>query len=165
MIDLKHFESCVCLANGEPDALCSSKLSFQENGKKVCLSVRTGEEAKAVVIDQCVCADNDTKCDGLFLYRRNNKHWMILVELKEGDFKHAFEQLAYTRHRRPQYKEIEELFIKNQTGQLKHEAFIVSNHQMPKNEIQKLENEHQMRVKAILFSEATSPTPDIRKYL
>ena len=165
MINLEHYELCVCIANGMPDVLCSSKLSFQENGKKVSLSLRAGEEAKAVVIDQCVCADNDTKCDGLFLCRRNKKHWMILIELKGSDLQHAFEQLAYTRYKRPQYKDIEQLFMKNQPGQLKHDAFVVSNHQMPKNEMQKLENNHNIRVKAILFSEATRPTPDIREYL
>lgn len=165
MIDLEQFEACVCTANGMPDSLCSGRLSFEEKGKKVRLTVRAGEEAKAVVIDQCVCADNDTKCDGLFVCRRGNKHWMILVELKGGDLSHAVEQLAYTRHKRAQYNEIAQLFMKNQKGQLKHEAFIVSNHQMPRNELQRLENAHNIRVKGILFSEATSPIPDIRDHL
>ena len=165
MIQLGKFENCVCRNNGVPDKLCSGILSFEEKGKKVKLSIRPGEEAKALVIDQCVCTDTRMKCDGMFLYRRRNKHWMIMVELKGGDIEHAFEQLAFMKTQRAEYKEIEALFMQNQTGKPKHEAFIVSNHMVSLVKQQKLENRNRIRVKTILHSEATSPLPDIRVYL
>lgn len=165
MIDIGRFEPCVCKSNGIPDKMCSSDLAFEEKGKKVRLSLRAGEEAKAVVIDQCVCKDEDTKCDGLFIYRRTNKNWMLLVELKGIDFSRAFEQLAYTKNKRPAYKEIETLFMANQTGKVQHHAFIVSNAIISPAQKQKLENANGIRVKTILNSEATSPIPDLRKYL
>jgi hypothetical protein len=165
MIELKDFETCVCKSKGAPNSLCENKLTFEEKGKKVKLSIKANEEAKALAIDQCVCKDNLLKCDGLFLYRRKNNHWMIMVELKGRDIVHAFEQLAYMKHHRPVYKEIEHLFMPENPGQLHHEAFIVSNFKITTVEQQKLEQRHGIRVKSILHSEATKPIPDIRKYL
>jgi len=165
MIDLGRFEECVCKRRGIPNGLCESNLSFEEKGKKVQFSVRPGEEAKALAIDQCVCNDANMKCDGLFLYRRRNKHWMILIELKGSEIEHAFKQLHYMRTNRPEYKQIETLFMAGQKGNLKEEAFVVSNFKKTDVERQKLENKYSIRVKAILHSEATFPVPDVRQYL
>lgn len=165
MIDLKRFETCVCQERSVPDSLCDGDLSFEEKGKKVKLSLRENEEAKAVAIDQCVCIDNELKCDGLFLYRRRNKHWIIMVELKGSDIEHAFEQLAYMRNKRPEYKEIEKLFMNNENGEAQQEAFIVSNVMVSPVDKQKLEKSNGIRVKAILHSVATKPVPDIRQFL
>lgn len=165
MIDIAQFETCVCKARGVPDKLCGSKLSFEEKGKKVKITLRAGEDAKAIAIDQCVCKDNNLKSDGMFLYRRRNKHWIILVELKGSDIEHAFEQLCYMRRNRSEYTEIENLFMKGQTGSVQHEAFIVSNFKPTEVEKQKLEIRYQIRVKAILYSEPSSTIPDIRSYL
>jgi hypothetical protein len=165
MIDLGPFETCVCQSRAIPNTLCDSNLSFEEKGKKVKITTRPGEEAKALAIDQCVCTDNQLKCDGMFLYRRQNKHWMILAELKGSEIEHAFKQLHYMQNNRPEYKQIETLFMTGQVGQLKHEAFIVSNFKKTEVEKQKLENQYGMRVKAILHSEASSPVPDVRRYL
>ncbi len=165
MIDIKKFETCTCREKGVPDGLCESKLSFEEKGKKVRLSLRANEEAKALAIDQCVCKDNDLKCDGLFLYRRKNRHWIIMIELKGRDIEHAFEQLAYMRNHRPEYKEIEQLFMEGGNGRAQPEAFIVSNYKITSVLQQKLERTHRIRVKAILHSVATKPIPDIRYYL
>lgn len=165
MIDIAKFETCVCKADGIPDNLCASELSFEEKGKKVKITLRVGEEAKAIAIDPCVCKDNNLKCDGMFLYRRKNKHWMILVELKGSDIEHAFEQLCYMRRNRSEYTEIQNLFMEGQNRNLKHEAFIVSNVKPTEVEKQKLENRYQIRVKAILYSEPSTTIPDIRSYL
>lgn len=165
MIDLAHFEDCVCIANGRPHRLCQGNLSFEEKGKKVRLSIKRGEEAKALVIDGCICNDNDSKCDGLFLYRQGIKNWMILVELKGTDLDRAFSQLAYTRNDRVEYAEIKDLFMQDQPGRLLEAAIIVSNRIPDKNELQKLENAHALRLKACLHSEATTPIPDIREIL
>jgi hypothetical protein len=163
MIDLDRFEKCVCRRRGVPNDLCESNLSFEEKGKKVRLSVRTGEEGKALAIDQCVCTDNrQMKCDGMFLYRRGNRHWMIMVELKGGDIEHAFEQLAYMRYNRDEYGEIEQLFMTGETGLLCHLAYIVSNFKISSVAQQKLEASYNIRIKGILHSEATTPIPDVR---
>lgn len=165
MIDLGNLETCVCKSRGIPNNLCDSDLSFEEKGKKVKITTRAGEEAKALAIDQCVCNDKEKKCDGLFLFRRGNKHWMILIELKGTHVEDAFEQLLYMQTQRLEYKEIEALFMAGQNGRLHHEAFIVSNFKRNEVEKQRLENRYGIRVKAILHSEATSPVPDVRAYL
>ena len=165
MIDLKRFEECVCKGRKAPDSLCDGELSFEEKGKKIKLSLRENEEAKALAIDQCVCIDNDLKCDGIFLYRRRNKHWMIMVELKGSDIEHAYEQLAYMRNNRPEYKEIKQLFMSNEVGRPQQEAFIVSNVMVSAVDKQKMENNKNIRVKAILHSVAIKPVPDLRQFL
>jgi len=165
MINVGRFQVCVCQGNGNPDGLCGGDLLLQEKGKKVSISLRHAEEARALVIDGCICNDDGLKCDGLFLYRRGNHKWILLVELKGSDIQHAFEQLHYTRFCRPEYAEIEQSFTEGRIGNLTREAFIVSNHLFSKIEQNTLENQWRMRVKNILFSEATSPIPDLRDFL
>jgi hypothetical protein len=74
-------------------------------------------------------------------------------------------QLHYMRTNRPEYKQIKTLFMAEQTGSLKHEAFVVSNYIVSGVDKHKLEEKYGIRVKAILHSEATSPVPDVRRYL
>ena len=162
MIDLGRFEECVCRRKGVPNVLCEDNLILEEKGIKVRLSLRTGEEAKALVIDQCVCQDDDLKCDGMFLYRRKSRHWMIMVELKGSNIEHAFKQLAYMKHNRPEHNEIEQLFAAGQNGAMCHQAYIVSNCTLSTVQQQKLEHFYNIRIKKILHSEATKPIPDIR---
>ena len=166
MIDLGKYEHCVCKGRNNPHSLCDGELIFEEKGKKVQLRPRRDEKAKAVVIDGCVCTDNQTKCDGLFLLRGgNNKHYMILVELKGTDIPRAFEQLAYVRYERVEYKEIEDLFMTGKRGQPNHLAFIVSNSMISLPEKQKLEKEKNIRVRKILLSKVTSKIEDIREHI
>lgn len=145
--------------------MCDSSEAFEEKGKKIKLVPRTGENVKALVIDQCICTDNKPKCDGLFVFRQSSRYWMILVELKGEDIEHAFSQLAYMRKERQEYKEIQQLLNLGNDRNIRHEAFIVSNFKMPSTAKQKLENTHSIRVKHILHSEATKPVPDIRNYI
>jgi hypothetical protein len=44
-------------------------------------------------------------------------------------------------------------------------AFIVSNGFLTKPEKEKLENQHRIRVEAILHCEGATPVPDLRQYL
>ncbi len=97
MIDLGRFEECVCRRRGVPNVLCEDNLTLEEKGIKVRLTLRSGEEAKALVIDQCVCKDEGLKRDGMFLYRRKNRRWMILAELKGSNIEHAVKQLAFMK--------------------------------------------------------------------
>jgi hypothetical protein len=162
MIDLGRFDECVCRRRGVPNVLCEDDLTFEEKGIKVRISLQSGEEAKALVIDQCVCKDEGLKCDGMFLYRRKNRHWIILVELKGSNIEHAVKQLSYMKHNRPEYNEIEQLFVAGQKGALCHQAYIVSNSTLSPVQQQKLEDLYNIRIKKILHSEATTPIPDVR---
>jgi hypothetical protein len=164
MINTGRFQNCVCRASNVPSELCDGELTFREKGKQVTLSLRRGEEAKAIVIDGCVCSDQNRRCDGLFLYKRSNKRWMILVELKGSHIDDAFEQLASTRSR-SEYHEIVDLFQEGRNHSITHLAFIISNHLFSKIDKQKYESRYGFRVKGVLLGAATSPIPDLRKYL
>ena len=165
MIDVGKFQGCVCQSRSNPHSLCDGSLRFEENGIKVAIEPKAGEEAVAIVVDGCICKDSLTKCDGIFLYKRQNRRWIILVELKGSDVEHAFEQLAYMKNHRSEYKEIYELFKEENNYQVSEAAFIVSNHILSLPEQQKLEISNGIRVKRILFSAATKPIPDVTNYL
>jgi hypothetical protein len=100
MIDLGEFESCVCIRKSVPSDSCADRLVLQEKGKKVTLKPKQGEHAKLLVLDGCVFKDNLSKCDGIFIYEKGDKVFMILVELKGKDVNHAFEQIKYTKSKR-----------------------------------------------------------------
>ena len=165
MIDTSPYQHCECLRMGNQYPVCQSELSLEEKGKKVTVSLRSGEEAKAIVLDGCVFTDNDTKCDALYLFRGNGKKVVALVELKgAGDIAHAFEQLAYTKKSRAEYQHLKQNLDQCGPGQLREMAFIVTNGMLPKPTREKLENRHGIRVNEVLKSEATSRVPDLREY-
>jgi hypothetical protein len=163
MINLGKFETCVCKARGIPHRICYEALTFEENGKKVKLTPKQGEQAWAIVLDGCVCNDGNPRCDGLFLFRHRNRKVVILVELKGVLLEQAFKQLAFTRYERLEYREIKELFAEK--SQVSEMAFIISNYIPSKRELVRLENSNKIRVKQILHSEATKPIPELRRYL
>jgi hypothetical protein len=166
MIDIGRFESCVCTRRGQPDEMCSGPFSFEEKGEKVRLQPQgRDEEAKAVVLDQCVFRDNNPRCDGLFLFRRQHRYWMILVELKGTHLDDAVRQLAATKHNRPEYREIKKIIGAGARGQLTELAFIVSSAMLSRPVIQRLENQNNISIKDILHSTATTPIPDLRNNL
>lgn len=165
MIKLGKFQDCVCIGRANPYDLCDGKLTFEEKGKKVTLKPKAGEKAMAIVFDGCVCTDNLSKCDGMFLYKKNNNRWIILVELKGSDLERAFEQLSYTKTQRQEYVELCNIFSGQQKYSLIEKSFIISNHVVQRAEHQKLENINQIRVSHILHSEATKPIPNLRDYL
>ena len=165
MINIGNYQSCACVGRANPDSMCDGQLTLVEKGKKVTLKLKAGDDALAVVIDGCVCADNEPKCDGMFLYKRSNKRWIILVELKGVDLERAFEQLFYTKMHRPAYKEIYMLFSEEQKYVLNEKAFIVSNRIIQRVEHKKLEIRNGIRVSHILHSAATKPIPNLRTYL
>lgn len=165
MINIGKFQNCVCRGRANPNDLCDGKLTFEEKGKKITLELKAGEEAIAVVIDGCVCEDNISKCDGMFLYKRNNKRWIILIELKGSDLEHAFKQLAFMKNKRPEYNELYSLFSEENKYNLQEKSFIVSNHILQRTEHQKFENSNGIRVTKILHSAATKPVPNLRDYL
>ena len=165
MIDTRPFQHCECQRMGNQYAVCQSALSLEEQGKKVALTVRANEEAKAVVLDDCVFTDNAPRCDALYLFKSQNRKIAALVELKgAGDIPHAFEQLAYTRTQRPEYQMLRAQLDNAAPGKLIEKAFIVTNGMLSKPEREKLENRHGIRVNEILQSEPSGKVPDLRGY-
>lgn len=165
MIDTSPYQHCECLRMANCHDVCKGELTLEEKGKKVTLSVRANEEAKAVVLDGCVINDNALKCDALFLFKGSNRKVAALVELKgAGDIPHAYEQLAYTMHNRAEYKHLKQNLDQSCSGRLKEMAFIVTNGMLSKPERQKLEERYGVRVNEILQSEPTSKIPDLRVY-
>lgn len=165
MIDTSPFQHCECQRMGNQYAVCQSALSLEEQGKKITLSIRTNEEAKALVLDGCVFTDHFTKCDALYLFKSQNRKVAALVELKgAGNIPHAFEQLAYTRKHRPEYQRLRAKLDHSAPGQLIEKAFIVTNGMLSKPEREKLENRHGIRVNEVLQSEPSRKVPDLRNY-
>lgn len=165
MIDVASFEHCVCDKFGKVHALCAGALTFAEQGKKVTLSIRSGETAKALVIDGCVLNDDKPKCDGLFLFLDNHRAAALLVELKGRDIPHAFKQLAYVKRNRQEYAALIHILGSCGRGNAIEKAFVVSNVIPSTPEKERWENQYGIRVRAILHCEAISPIPDLRKYL
>jgi hypothetical protein len=141
-------------------------LAFEENGKKIRLSSKSGEEGVAIVLDGCVFRDSDSaKCDGLFLWKRaSSKKCAILVELKGvHHIEHAFGQIAYVRGNRPEYRKIVDAFKSDPgTSTVLEKAVIVSNGMIGGRELEKYEKQYGIRVRAVLDSDATTRMTDVR---
>lgn len=165
MIDPHPYQHCECLRMGNQYLVCQSALSLEEQGKKVTLSLRANEEAKALVLDGCVFTDNHTKCDALYLFKASNRKVAALIELKSaGDIPHAFKQLAYTRQQRPEYKQLIQQLDQVGPGLLLEKAFIVTNGMLSKPERERLENQHGIRITEILQSEPSRKVPNLRDW-
>ena len=79
-------------------------MQIEEQGKKVKISLKSGEKAIFAIIDNCLITDNDTKTDTICLFKGRNKY-SFLIELKGfGEIEKAFEQLFYTIDKRDEYK-------------------------------------------------------------
>lgn len=162
-MNVAPFEHCVCQKLANTQAACLNEHGFAEQGKKVKLTPKSGERVVSIVLDGCVFTDNQQKCDGLFLFVAGNRKVAALVELKgAGDIPHAFEQLAYVRHHRPEYRQLLERLNEAPGPKAIEKAFIVSNGLLSKPEKERLERQHSIRVKAVLHCEAATPIPELR---
>lgn len=157
------YAHCVCSKYNSPGTLRDGEYCFAEKGKRVCCTPKQGEQVTAIQIDGCLLTDNHLKCDGAFIWEGKNKAALLLVELKgAGDIPHAFKQLAYVKHQRPEYIALKQAIS---TKPIIEKAFIVSNGVLSKPEKEKLENTHNIRVAAVLHSEPTKTAPELRNYL
>jgi len=146
--------------------ICLSEYGFSEEGKKVKLCPKSGEKVMAIVLDGCVFTDNKPKCDGLFLFAASNRKAAVLVELKgAGDIPRAFEQLAYVRTERLEYRDLLNRLNQLPGPKATEKAFIVSNGLLTKPQKENLENQYCIRVESVLHCEASTPVPDLRHYL
>lgn len=166
MIDVSPYEHCACRRMQNSLSLCQGDLQIAEQGKTVRLTLRRNEEAKVLVLDGCVFTDADKKCDAVYLFKSKSKKVIALVELKGAQhLMKAFAQLAHTRFNRPQYGYIKNHLDQSGPGKCVEKAFVVSNGQLSKPEISRLENFHGIRVSAIVSSEPTANVPDLRGWL
>ncbi len=165
-MNIAPYQHCVCRTYCNTLDLCDGETCFAEQGKKVKLVPRAGEEVVAVVLDGCVFTDNRPKCDGLFLWAGGNRKAAILVELKgAGALPHAFEQLAYVKKNRPEYRQLLDSLNRLPGSRAVEKAFIVSNGMLSKPKKETLENRFGIRVAEVLHCEAATPVPDLRRYL
>jgi len=167
MINLGQENRCICTQyNSYPDE-CMNQYQIMEKGKSVKLVPKNNSEKSIVIIlDKCIINDNNTKCDALFLYNSINKKVSFLTELKgAGDIEHAFEQLSYTKNFRDEYKNIIDKWDSIDTKTTTQKYIIVTNGIINSNEKERLENLHNIRVSQILHSEASTPVPDLRRYV
>lgn len=162
MSKLGQFQDCTCQRVASQLSLCDGQYRFEEKGKKISCIPKKNEQVQAIQIDGCLITDNGIRCDGAFIWQVQNKAALLLVELKgASDIARAFEQLAYMKTNRQQYNDLKESIP---TSQIIEKAFVVSNGSMSKSEKEKLENRHNIRVTAIIHSEATKAVPDLRRY-
>lgn len=130
------------------------------------MSLRSGEEGGALVLDGCVFDDDDPKCDGLFLWKKGtSKKCAILVELKGTDIEHAFEQITYVWDNRPEYRKIVEAFMSDTgTSTVLEKAVIVSNGMIGGRQWQKLQHDFGISVWRVLDVDATKKVQDLREF-
>lgn len=167
MIDLEEKSTCVCKKYNSYPKECINEYEISEKGKSVKLVPKnSSEKAMAIIIDQCIIIDNDTKCDALFLYNSDSKKVSFLVELKgAGEIEKAFHQLSYTKNGRVEYKNTIDKFNNIDDKTTIQKCMIVSNGKINSSEKERLENFHKIRVSQVLHCEATTPVPNLRKYV
>lgn len=89
MINLpQEFEECVCISNHNPHESCQDQYTLMEQGQVAQLKPKNcRENVKVIVIDDCVVTGSRTsKCDGLFIYEKENGQILsFLVELKNSE--------------------------------------------------------------------------------
>jgi len=158
-------DDCICKRGGGFPSECIEILTICEKGKSLTLTLKSEEEAIVIILDKCIITDNKTKSDALYLYKSRNKKVSFLIELKGfGEIEKAFTQLSFTKNR-DEYREIIECF-KNLDGKRVYEKFIiVTNGILKKHEQESLENENNIRVRGVLFSDSSFKIPNLRDYL
>ena len=157
--------TCICSSSKTPCSLCCGRLCFGEKGKRVMLKPKRGENALALVLDQCVFSDNKLKCDGLFVLCRPNRSYVFLVELKGNEIWHAYQQISHVMKKRPEYKLIVGHVHEICAGRPVEKSFIISNRTINLKEKQELEKAWKIRPILIANQKPTSKAPDLRKYI
>jgi len=165
-IDVHPYDRCVCTKMKNDQDLCDGQWTFSEKGTKVCFRPRSGDEVLALVLDGCVLRDNNPKCDGLFVFRSGSKKALFLVELKgAANIPHAFEQLAYVKSSREEYRELKERLSAAGPGKVLEKSFVITKGAIPRPQQERLEQSLGIRVAAVLPTGPTRKIPDLREYV
>ena len=56
-----QMNSCICKEYGSTPTECNGALQIKEQGKKVKISLKSGENALFAIIDKCLITDNNKK--------------------------------------------------------------------------------------------------------
>ncbi len=159
---------CVCLDHDNPHRLCLGNHGFKEKRQQVKLNVQRSETVKALVLDGCLLSDRTKKsCDGLFLFCKNNKTYILLIELKGTHIEDAFEQLASVKNEHQEYVDLCRYIRGNMKGQIIEKCFVITNGTMGRKVQAHLEKSWGIKV-GIITQQKTkrdAATPDLRKYL
>lgn len=165
MIDLDEKRYCICPRVGTDNTPkeCQNQYTITEKNKSITLQPKHGEKSIAIVIDKCVITDNKTKCDALFLYKKNNKKYSFLIELKGGgNIEQAFKQLSYTQNERKEYRDIINKFCRNSKEKIDERLVIVSNKMPDKSKLTKLRESYKVKRLITIVHKEGSKTPDLR---
>lgn len=160
-------QHCVCVANKDPCDLCCGELCFLDQGIRVKLTTKGGEEAIGLALDGCVFTDNQKKCDGLFVLKQDRQVFIVLVELKATHVEDAYEQIAYVRNDRQEYADLTKYLgeLVANRSQIRQQAFIVSTSAIDRRTQQKLEKSSGIRPRIITLGKPSSSAPDLRAEL
>ena len=158
--------ACVCSSTGNPHNLCFGNNGFQEKGIQVKFTAKNNEELKSIVLDGCLLTNQKQKrCDGLFFFRKGNRVYIILVELKSiRNIDDAFAQLTYVKYESQEYKDLCE-HIKDQNGKEPIERYFVITLGTGRGTLssQKVRG---IRIRVVVQTKTTkSAAPDLRKYV
>lgn len=163
---------CVCVKTGvcvDADkrcSLCFGDDGFQEKGQQVKLKAKSNEQVKAIVLDGCLLSDDSKKsCDGLFLFCKNNKTYILLIELKGTHIEDAFEQLACVKYEHQEYKNLCRHIKKSTNGQIIEKCFVITNGAIGNAAKAKLEKFWRIKVRIVTQQKTRRDTVNLRNYL
>lgn len=159
-------QRCVCVDNKNPCDLCCGELCFLDQGIRVKLSIRSGEDAIGLALDGCVFTDNEKRCDGLFILKKTHKVFIILVELKATNIEAAYEQIAHVHKHRQQYADLVTHLtgLHNSPRQIMKRDFIITKSAINSKEKQDYDKYFGIKPQIITLGKSCS-TPDIRDVL
>lgn len=159
---------CVCVADGNPHALCWGATGFQENDIWAHLIPLRGEAVEAIAFDGCIATDQNTlRCDGLMVLRRPGQAHLLLVELKNTrNAEHGFQKLIHTAHHRSDYQAIHAHEKRQAPGPLKEQAFLITTKEIPLLKRAKAERHaNGLKITVIHVQRGTGGVPNLRDHL
>jgi len=161
VIDLGAKQDCVCKKFNSIPSECVNEYTFRDSGKQVQLKPNSSERTTLIAIDNClITSQKRRKCDCIFIYEKSNKKiYSFLTELKgKNHIRSSFEQLQITKG----YEEYQQIITHCKIPKSQQKFVIVSDIQLNKVELTKLENEFKIRVGSILHSDPQTPIPDLK---
>ena len=170
----EKFNCCVCVKagscvdTGKRCSLCFGSNGFQERGQQAKLVPQNNDEqVKAIVLDGCLLSDDSKKrCDGLFLFCKASKIYIVLVELKGTHIEDACDQLACVKNEHQEYTNLFKLIESDRKVKIIERFFIVTNVTVSLQELTRFNKEYNMRFEIITNPRRkrrqNSITPDLR---
>ncbi len=159
---------CVCVADGNPHALCWGTNGFQENEIRAHLIPLRDEAVEAIAFDGCIAtAVSELRCDGVMVLRRRGQTDLLFVELKNTrNAQHGFYQLIHTAHQRSDYQAIQSHEERRAPGPLKQQAFLITTKRIAPLERAKAERQaNGLKITVIPVQRGSGEVPNLRDHL